>query len=119
MNPDELSNFPFLTFGRYIDQEYLGIIGNSDEDFTTIYLYERLVSIEEKKEFLELGDKWWWETNRKIPINICFKDEWAQFKYSMITLVSSGLTIVTGPTVSLDDVGRRTRRKNYQLKRVL
>jgi hypothetical protein len=49
---DALENFPFLTVGKYLDQEYVGIVGNSDNQITSIYLYNALPNDQMKKLFL-------------------------------------------------------------------
>lgn len=76
---ESLEKVPFMTLGKYLDQEYLGIIGNSDQSLLSMYIFNNIHSDELKKEFLRLGDIWWWETNRKVPINIALKQEWAVF----------------------------------------
>ncbi len=60
---DNLDKFPFLTLGRYVDQEYLGIVGNSCSQIVSMYVYDQLPSEDMKKLFLQLGEEWWWETN--------------------------------------------------------
>lgn len=114
----QLEKFPFLTLGRYLDQEYLGIIGNSDNQITSMYIYNMLPSDEAKKTFLELGDEWWWETNRQIPINVTLKDRWAVFRPFLKTFITSDFEIVHGPSVSLDTVMvKRIKRRQIQLIR--
>lgn len=114
---DNLENFPFLTVVSYLDQEYLGIIGNSDNQITSMYIYS-FIPDEHKKKFLELGNMWWWETNRQIPINVIMKDQWQVFRPSMRTFISKDLTIITGPCVSLDSViNKRVKRRQIQLIR--
>ncbi len=114
----QLENFPFLTLGRYLDQEYLGIVGNSDNQITSIYIYNSLPNEEAKKLFLQLGDEWWWETNRQIPINVVLKDRWAVFRPYLKTFITSDFEILKGPSVSLDDVMvKRVRRRQIQLVR--
>jgi hypothetical protein len=114
----QLSNFPFLTLGRYLDQEYLGIIGNSDNQLTSMYIYNLLPDEDFKKLFLELGDEWWWESNRQMPINITLKDRWTVFRPFLKTFISSDFEILQGPSVSLDTViVKRVKRRQIQLIR--
>ena len=67
---EEFQNtFPFITCIRCCDDEYVGIILNNDIQVTSIYDFSVLKMEEHQRRFLELGEIWWWESNRKIPIN--------------------------------------------------
>ena len=77
-----LQNYPFLTLINYAEVEYLGILQNVDTQIASMYMYERLRSVEEKARFLKLGEEWWWETNRKLPINIALLNRWP-FQYAI------------------------------------
>ena len=71
-----LDQYPFLTVVSYAGKEYLGIMQNVDTHIASMYIYDRLKSIEEKQLFLELGEEWWWETNRQLPINLSLLNRW-------------------------------------------
>ena len=73
-------NHPFITVCSYANQDYVGIVQNRDEVVTTIYDYGAIIDPLAKEKFLELGDIWWWESNRLIPINLFLKDDWIIFK---------------------------------------
>ena len=113
----KLSNsHPFITVCHYASQDYVGIVQNRDDVVTTIYDYGAIVESELKERFLELGDTWWWESNRLIPINIFLKDEWQVFKPYLRTFNNKSLTILHGPTVSMTDLGkRRSKRRSITL----
>jgi len=84
----ELSDkYPFVTVVRYASAEYVGIVQNRDSTVTTLYDFGRIVDVELKQKFLELANVWWWESNRSIPINIFLREEWAQFKPYLQTIV--------------------------------
>jgi len=107
---------PFITVCHYANQDYVGIVQNRDEVVTTIYDYGAIVEAELKEKFLELGDQWWWESNRLIPINIFLKDEWVVFKPYLRTFNNKSLNILHGPTVSLTELGkRRSKRRSITL----
>jgi len=57
-------NFPFISVVVYGGQEYVGIIVNQDQLVTTMYVYNSLKTDLEKQQLLELGETWWWESNR-------------------------------------------------------
>lgn len=111
-------NFPFISVVHYGGVEYVGIVINQDQYVTSIYDYESLRTAEEKRAFLELGEAWWWESNRTIPISIFLKREMEQFKYSILTMNTKDVNIVFGPTINLHNMTiKRVKRKMIQLVR--
>ncbi len=108
--------FPFLSVVTYGGQEYIGIINNQDNFVTTMYVYTDLRSEAEKQGFVDVGEIWWWESNRMIPINIFLTKEMEQFKYCMQTMNSKDVKITLGPTVNLNNLSvKRVKRKSVQL----
>jgi hypothetical protein len=115
-NDDFQKNFPFITCVRCCDAEYVGIIINYDLQVTSIYDFSVLKAEFDKQRFLELGEIWWWESNRKIPINIFLKADMSAFRPIIKTFNSKDITIVFGPTVNLSDIAeKRVKRKSIQL----
>jgi hypothetical protein len=111
-------NFPFISVIHYGGIEYVGIIINQDQFVTTMYDYQNLKTDEDRQNFLELGEAWWWESNRTIPINIFLKKEMERFKYAVLTLSSKDVSVVFGPTMSLSSIAmKRVKRKMIQLVR--
>jgi hypothetical protein len=107
---------PFITVCSYSNQDYVGIIQNRDDNVTTLYDYGAIVHQELRAKFLELGDIWWWESNRSIPINIFLKDDWSIFKPYVKTFNNKGLLIVHGPVVSMSDFSKkRSKRRSITL----
>lgn len=110
--------YPFITLCIYASNEYVGIIQNKDDVITTIYDFGSIQDIELKRQFLELANVWWWESNRSIPINIFLKNEWDPFKDYLKTFVNKDLEIVHGPACSLIDIARKkSKRKSITLVR--
>jgi len=111
-------NHPFITVCSYASQDYVGIVQNRDEMVTTIYDYGAILDSIIKEKFLELGDIWWWESNRLIPINLFLKDEWIPFKPYLRTFNNKSLTIIHGPVCSMAELSkRRSKRKSITLVR--
>jgi hypothetical protein len=109
-------NHPFISICSYASQDYVGIIQNRDDLVTTMYDYGAIISDEMKTKFLELGDIWWWESNRAIPINLFLKEEWLMFKPYIRTFNNKSLEIIHGPVVSMTDfVKRRSKRRSITL----
>lgn len=110
--------FPFMSVVTYGGQEYVGIIANQDQYVTSMYVYTDLKSTTEKQQFIELGEVWWWESNRMIPINIFLRDEMQFFKYCMITMNSKDVKVTIGPAVNIHNLTiKRVKRKSVQLVR--
>lgn len=109
-------NHPFITICSYSNQDYVGIIQNRDDTVTTMYDYGAITQAELRTKFLELGEIWWWESNRSIPINIFLKDEWGIFKPFVKTFNNKGLLIIHGPVVSMSDFSKkRSKRRSITL----
>lgn len=113
-------NHPFITVCSYANQDYVGIVQNRDDMVTTIYDYGSIIDPIVKEKFLELGDIWWWESNRLIPINLFLKEEWAIFRPYLRTFNNKSLMIVHGPVCSMNELSkRRSKRRSITLvKRV-
>lgn len=110
-----LETYPFLTVISYADNEYLGIMQNVDTQITSMYMYDRMRSIEEKKLFLQLGEEWWWETNRKLPINIALLNRWP-FQYTVQSFTTKQIKVIAGPEVKLQNqITKRIKRRNISL----
>lgn len=109
-------NHPFITICNYANQDYVGIIQNRDDSVTTIYDYGAIVDPQIKQRFLELGDLWWWESNRLIPINLFLKDEWGIFKPYLRTFINKSLIILHGPVCSINELSKkRSKRRSITL----
>jgi hypothetical protein len=115
---DLLDKFPFLTLVAYGGKEYVGIIQNMDNTLASMYNFENIKDVVDKKEFLEIGEEWWWGTNRMIPINIIFKTNFEKFKSCLLTFSIKDFEVLHGPTISLNNIiQKRVKRRNIQLVR--
>ena len=113
-----LNQYPFISYLTYGGNDYIGIIQNSDEVITTIYDFGLLKDDILKKLFLELGETWWWESNRLIPINVFLKTDWTAFRLCLRTMNSKDVEIKMGPYVSLKEMAtKRSKRKSITLVR--
>ena len=113
-------NYPFITCIKTGDIEYVGIIINFDSYVASIYDIALIKTPEEKKIFLDLGETWWWESNRKIPINIFLKRQMQNFRYSIKTFNAKDVKLIFGPIVNLSEIAeKRIKRKSIQLVRTV
>ena len=109
---------PFISVLHYGENEYVGIIINQDQYVTSFYDLEIIKTAEERTALLEIGEIWWWESNRQVPINIFLRKEIEPFKYSIKTFNSKDVRIILGPVVNLSNLAiKRVKRKNVQLVR--
>ena len=110
--------YPFITLCVYASTEYVGIIQNQDDAITTIYDFGAIQDLEIKRQFLELANIWWWESNRSVPINIFLKSEWDMFRPYLRTFTNKDLEILHGPVCSLSEMSRKkSKRKSITLVR--
>ena len=111
-------NFPFISVINHVNHEYVGIIINQDAQVTSIYDYSSIRTDLEKQKFLELGEAWWWESNRQIPINIFLSKELSIFRYVVKTFSTKDVKVLFGPCTSLNDIIiKRVKRKSITLVR--
>jgi hypothetical protein len=111
-------NFPFISVIVHVSHEYVGIIINQDAQVTSMYDYTMIKTDEEKQRFLELGEAWWWESNRQIPINIFLAREIIEFRYVIRNFSTKDVKLMHGPCTSLNDIiVKRIKRKSITLVR--
>ena len=111
-------NFPFISCVKSNDKEYVGIVINFDDYVASIYDISMITGEAERQLFLEMGEVWWWESNRKIPINIFLKKEMQVFRPFIKTFNSKDAELLFGPLVNLSEIAeKRVKRKSRQLVR--
>lgn len=113
---DEIfEKYPFLSLVKYGGNEYVGIVQNQDDTVLSLYDYSRLPD-EYKAKFLELGEVWWWESNRTIPINLFLKQDFAEFNTVLLTFNIKDTEVLRGPSISIAELAKkRSKRRNIQL----
>lgn len=113
-------NIPYISCIKHGANEYVGIIINQDHAVTSIYDINICKTDDEKKGLLECADIWWWESNRKIPINIFMKEEMSRFRHLIKSFTTKDVDVVFGHIVRLNDIAqKRVKRKSIQLVRKL
>lgn len=110
--------FPFLTIVSYLKTEYIGIVQNADHLFISMYILDESFTDDMKREFLECGDTYWWESNRSIPINLFLQEEFRKFKPYLRTFSKKEAQVVQGPVVNLREMmNKRVKRRTITLVR--
>jgi hypothetical protein len=111
-------NLPFISVLNYGDNEYVGIIINQDQYVTSFYDLNSLRTADERTQLLEIGETWWWESNRQFPISIFCRDQIGPYAYCIKTFNSKDTRIILGPVVNLMNLTlKRVKRKSVQLVR--
>jgi hypothetical protein len=109
------TKYPFLSLVTYGGNEYVGIVQNQDDTVLSMYDYSKIPD-EYKASFLELGETWWWESNRMIPINLFLKQDFIKFASVLITFNIRDTEVIKGPSVSIAELAKkRSKRRNIQL----
>ena len=118
MKDEFQTNFPYISCIKSNDKEYLGIIINCDDNVASIYDLNMILDENLRKLFLQLGEVWWWESNRKILINIFLRSEMTIFRPYIKTFNYKDVEVLFGPIVNLSDIAeKRVKRKSIQLVR--
>ena len=109
---------PFISVLNYGENEYVGIIINQDQFVTSFYDLNAIKTPDETKLFLEIGETWWWESNRQFPISIFCREQIYPFAYAVKTFSSKDVRVILGPIVNLMNLTmKRVKRKSVQLVR--
>lgn len=115
-----LERFPFLSYGTLQDVPYLGIIQNCDAQLLSMYVLDSIPEEKLRKDFLRLGEIWWWDSNRQVPINIFLKDRFRPFRPYLKHFSRKDFMLEVGPTVSLQEtIARRVRKRQITLIRTI
>ena len=112
-----IDRLPFITVGTFADKDYIGIVQVRSKQFTSMFVLNDITDPEDKKKLLKLGEKWWWQSNRNIPITLFMSEEMEDFKQYLKTFQSKDFTIQAGPVVSISSLPtKRIKRRNTCLK---
>ncbi len=118
LRDDIEEKLPFISVINYGGDEFVGLIINQDQYVTSFYDLNAIRTPEEKTQFLEIGEIWWWESNRQFPITIICREQIQPFAYAIKTFNSKDVRIILGPTVNLMNLTlKRVKRKSVQLVR--
>ena len=111
-----LEKFPFLSLCKSGEEEFLGIIQNYTNTIASVYVYNLLNCKEDKQEFLECGEEWWWGSNRILPINLVIGQKFKKFSYCLKTYNIKDFELLHGVPVSLQNIiTKRIKRRQIQL----
>lgn len=112
--------FPFLTIVKYLKNDYIGIVQNADHLFINMYILDESFTTEMKRDFLECGEIYWWESNRTIPINLFLQAQFKKFKPYLRVFSKKEAQVIQGPTINLRELmNKRIKRRTITLIRTV
>lgn len=111
-------SLPFLTLFKYANEEYVGIVQNQGKTIVSVYIYNLIHGDDLKRKFIKLGETWWWESNRKVPINLFLKEDFQDFEFCLRSFNNKEFEVIQGPTISLQNLNeKRVKRRRIELIR--
>ena len=111
-------NFPFISCVKCKEREHICIIQNHDDKIMTFYDFGKIRIDNELKDILSLGQIWWHESNRKLPINVFLGSAMKHFQYCLTTIPMKDAEVAFGPITSMNNLlTKRIKRRQIQLVR--
>lgn len=111
-----MHRWPFLTHIKYLAQDYVGIVQNSDVNFVHMYVIDHAWTPEQKQEFISCGDTYWWGSNRIVPINVFLGAQFKPFSGSLKSFSQKEVKLIQGPMPSLDQlINKKSKKRTVQL----
>ena len=118
LRKDIEEKYPFITIIQYGGKEFVGIVVNQDQNITTLLDYSLLRNIQDKKLLVDLGEIWWMESNRLLPITIFLQKHMPYFRFCLKNMNTKDVNILLGPVVNLGAIqNKRIKRKSIQMIR--
>lgn len=115
-----LEKFPYFSYGCHHNQKYLGIVQNADNQLISMYVLDETMDAKMRSAFISMGESWWWESNRQIPIHIFHKDRFRIFRPYLKHFARKDFELISGPIVSLQEtIAKRVRKRQVTLLRKL
>ena len=114
---DFINSLPFVSVCSVYGNDYVGILNIKGKNLTSIFVFELLNNNEELFEILNLGEIWWWECNRNIPISVFMHEKMEKFEQCKKSFPTKEVQIY-GPVVSITNIPtKRIKRNTTILKR--
>lgn len=104
-------HYPFLTYLEYSDTQIIGIVQNVTTQFVMIFDYGELKTDDERREFLKLGERWWYESNTKVPIDVFLGEKFDQFRPTLRGYSRREAKEIIGPMINLAEMYNRRIKK--------
>jgi hypothetical protein len=112
------ADYPFITYVQLEERSVVGIVQNATPTVVNMFDLDRIRGPEMKKLFLELGARWWFGSNTRVPIDIFMGERFDVFRSALVGYSRKEIEQIVGPTPSVRELysGRIKRRKVEFLK---
>ena len=109
MQEIDQEQFPFITGITYAKSEYYGIVVNYDNTILTMYDLSKMPNKDIRALFISLGETWWWESNRILPIDVFLHHEMRPFQKYLTTMVMKDVDHMFGPMTTLQNMLKKLK----------
>lgn len=120
MNENVLKEIPFLAEIKLnkTGEKFIGIILNQTKKYTGMYVInkpDKAMTHEQLMKFIELGNIWWTESNRMLPITLFLKRDFDEYKSFMVNFDNHMIAEIKGHITSLSNItNKRIKRVTYK-----
>lgn len=111
------AQFEFLTFLVTEDNGVkVGIVQNETPKLVMLYDMDKIRNEDAKARFLAHADKWWWESNRAIPVDSFIGLDFDEFRHDLIGYPKKAIKELIGPTFSLQNLYlKRIKKRKIEI----
>jgi len=109
---DFFKSLPFVTTCGVYGSDIIGILNIRGKNMTSIFVLELIDNYTDLIELLKLGEIWWWECNRNIPISVFMHEKMERFEYCKKAFPTKEFNIKTGPVVSISNIPTKRIKRN-------
>ena len=111
-----IQQYPFLSIIRRPEGIMVGVIQKITSTHLWMYDYSMIMEDRRKKRFLELVEKWYYQSDLKTPIDIFCGLDFSCFQAQLRGFSLKEVEDIIGPQINLNEQFRkRIKRKNLSL----
>ena len=108
----------YLTFIFMKDDDWkCGVVQNETARFIALYDLSKIRNEDAMRRFLAMADDWWWNSNRRLPIQSYIGPQFDEFQNALINIPKKGLDCdPIGPVFSLSELYiKRIKKRRVDL----
>ena len=109
---DFFKSLPFVTVCYVYEKEYIGILNIKGKNLTSMYVFDLISSTDGLIDILNLGEMWWWECNRNIPISVFMHEKIEKFEFCKKAFPTKDISVLSGPVVSISAIPTKRIKRN-------
>jgi len=109
-----ISEYPWLSIIHRNTEPVVGIIQKVTATHVWIYRYDKISGNEWRAHFIDLGRRWFYESDMEKPIDLFFGMGFRPFQECLVGYSNKEIADIIGPQINLNDqFKRRIKRKNF------